>query len=129
MQPLDLTRTYLHLVGETDVHELAVTDDFWERIQERTDLHQGRLVVRSVFGGDWSTWEVHPAGEELVTLLSGELTFLLEQGGAVERVTLSQVGDTVIVPRGVWHTADVPEAASALFVTPGAGTQHRPREK
>lgn len=28
---------------------------------------------------------------------------------------------------GVWHTADVPSAATALFITAGQGTEHRPR--
>ena len=26
-----------------------------------------------------------------------------------------------------WHTADVHEPGSALFITPGRGTEHRPR--
>lgn len=28
---------------------------------------------------------------------------------------------------GTWHTADVQSEATALFVTAGMGTQHRPR--
>ena len=33
----------------------------------------------------------------------------------------------LINPRGVWHTADVHEPGEGLFVTPGLGTEHRPR--
>ena len=36
-------------------------------------------------------------------------------------------GDGVLNPPGVWHTADVHEPGDALFITPGAGTEHRPR--
>ena len=36
-------------------------------------------------------------------------------------------GDYAINPPSVWHTADVDDAATALFITAGDGAQHRPR--
>ena len=36
-------------------------------------------------------------------------------------------GEYVINAPGVWHTADVEGSATALFITAGAGTEHRPR--
>jgi hypothetical protein len=36
-------------------------------------------------------------------------------------------GEAVVNPRNVWHTATVHEPGDALFVTPGRGTEHRPR--
>jgi hypothetical protein len=33
----------------------------------------------------------------------------------------------VVDPPGVWHTADVQEPGTALFVTPGHGTELEPR--
>ncbi len=36
-------------------------------------------------------------------------------------------GDYAINPPGVWHTADIAEAATALFITAGFGTEHKPR--
>jgi len=36
-------------------------------------------------------------------------------------------GEYAINPPGVWHTADVTETATAIFITAGEGTQHRPR--
>jgi hypothetical protein len=38
-----------------------------------------------------------------------------------------EAGQAVVNPRGVWHTVDVHEPGQALFVTPGRGTEHRPR--
>jgi hypothetical protein len=38
-----------------------------------------------------------------------------------------QPGEAMVNPRGVWHTADVHEPGKGLFVTPGRGTEHRPR--
>ena len=34
--------------------------------------------------------------------------------------------DAIVVPRGEWHTARVLEPTEAIFVTRGAGTEHRP---
>ena len=36
-------------------------------------------------------------------------------------------GQYAINKPGVWHTADAAESATVLFITAGAGTEHRPR--
>ena len=36
-------------------------------------------------------------------------------------------GEYAINPPGTWHTADVEASATALFITAGEGTDHRPR--
>ena len=36
-------------------------------------------------------------------------------------------GEYAINGPGVWHTADVDDEATALFITTGWGTEHRPR--
>jgi hypothetical protein len=46
--------------------------------------------------------------------------------GAERRVEL-RAGEAVVNPRNVWHTADVTEPCRTLFVTPGQGTEHKPR--
>jgi quercetin dioxygenase-like cupin family protein len=46
--------------------------------------------------------------------------------GRHESVPLT-AGDYAINPPGVWHTADVAESATAIFITAGEGTEHRPR--
>jgi len=40
---------------------------------------------------------------------------------------LLNAGQYAINAPGVWHTADVSGKATALFITAGMGTQHRPR--
>jgi len=44
-----------------------------------------------------------------------------------ERVVELRPGQAVINPAGVWHTARVLEPGVALFVTPGRGTEAKPR--
>jgi hypothetical protein len=53
---------------------------------------------------------------------------LLQQSpdGDITAIELAR-GEYAVNPRGVWHTADVAEAATCLFITAGLGTQHRPR--
>jgi quercetin dioxygenase-like cupin family protein len=46
--------------------------------------------------------------------------------GTVTSVRLG-AGQYAINPPGVWHTADVEGPSTAVFITAGEGTQHRPR--
>ena len=88
---------------------------------------EGRLVSQWDFAESWTSWEVHPLGAELVICTAGAITLLQEHpDGRVERVTLGP-GDYAINGPGVWHTADVEGSATALFITVGEGTSHRPR--
>ena len=91
------------------------------------DGAEGRLVSMYTFTEDWTSWEMHPAGEEVVLCLSGAMVLTQEfPDGHRETVRLGS-GEYAINPRGVWHTADIAGEASALFITAGEGTQNRPR--
>lgn len=103
--------------------------DFYASYIERTagDGSEGRLVSYYTFTQSWEMWEMHPAGDEVVLCTAGKMTLLQEGlGGAVTSVTLGP-GDYAINAQGVWHTADVDGSATALFITAGFGTEHRPR--
>jgi mannose-6-phosphate isomerase-like protein (cupin superfamily) len=91
------------------------------------DGKEGRLVSLFSFSQSWDSWEMHPEGDEVVMCLSGEITLHQEKrDGSTVTVTLS-AGEYVINPPGCWHTADVEGEATALFITAGLGTEHRPR--
>ena len=91
------------------------------------DGAEGRLVAMHTFSAPWDAWEMHPKGDEVVLCLSGEITLLQEsQDGRTAQITLAP-GEYAINPPGVWHTADVDGTATALFITAGLGTEHRPR--
>jgi mannose-6-phosphate isomerase-like protein (cupin superfamily) len=121
----ELDTTYIHLPDGPRALPLEVGPDFWATIATRTDLDDGRLVALFHYDGDWPTSEVHPAGDEIVYLLSGRVDLVLEED-AGERVVEMRGGTAAIVPRGVWHTARVHEPGDALHITCGAGTQNRP---
>ena len=87
----------------------------------------GRLVAMHEFDAPWDMWECHPLGSEVVLCLSGEMTLIQElDDGSHQRIDLVE-GQYAINPPGTWHTADINSAASALFITTGMGTEHRPR--
>jgi quercetin dioxygenase-like cupin family protein len=92
------------------------------------DGAEGRLVSLHSFDQSWDSWEMHPSGDEVVLCTAGEITLHQEmEGGELNSVTLGP-GEYVINPPGIWHTADVRSMATALFITAGLGTEHRPRE-
>lgn len=120
-----LDTTYIHLRPDEHAVALEVGDRFWADIDGRRDLDAGRLMGSLGQSADWDHWERHPAGDEILTLLSGELELVLETVDG-ERRSVLLPGQTFIVPRGVWHRGIVRKPGRLMFVTPGAGTEHRP---
>lgn len=91
------------------------------------DGAEGRLVSLFRFSQSWDSWEMHPAGDEVVLCLEGTITLHQEHAdGSTQTVTLA-AGEYAINPPGTWHTADVEGEATALFITAGEGTEHRAR--
>jgi mannose-6-phosphate isomerase-like protein (cupin superfamily) len=105
------------------------TPDWYARYGEAysADGLEGRLVSMHTFHEPWSSWEMHPNGEELVLCVQGQITLHQEIEGSRRTVTL-RAGEAVINPPGAWHTADVEAPATAVFITAGAGTEVRARE-
>ena len=69
---------------------------------------------------------MHPAGDEFVYQISGVMRLIFEDGKGLAPIRL-QNGHFAIIPKGIWHTADVEELGTALFITAGEGTLSRPR--
>lgn len=124
----DLSATYLRLRPDASVEPLAVDNTFWQRISsgQLGDFHNEFLVAGGNYDKDWPMWEMHPNGDEVVYLLAGSATFVLQHAQGTVSVELKKPGEYLIVPKGTWHTAKFREATQMLFVTPGEGTQHRP---
>jgi quercetin dioxygenase-like cupin family protein len=111
-------------VSEPEFDGLAWYAQYAER--HAADGIEGRLVSMHSFSTPWSMWEMHPFGSEVVICTAGTITLVQEIGGEQVRSVL-HAGDYAINPPGVWHTADVEHAATAVFITAGAGTENRPR--
>ncbi len=105
---------------------LDVGENFWSDLNEKYGDFAGHSLISCFsFEEPWPTWEVHPAGDEFVCLLEGDVQMTLAMPGGDETLRLSEPGSFVIVPRGVWHTAAPSAPSRMLFVTPGQGTENR----
>lgn len=124
----NLLGRYVVLEPDLSVVGVDVTSTIWEDLDRRFEGFKGRLLVAQFdFEADWPTWEVHPKGDEVVVLISGAADMVLDHGGSHRVTSLSQPGSFVIVPKGTWHTARISTPTSMLFITPGEGTENRPK--
>ena len=132
---IDLLKNYLLLEPDGTAVPLPGGGEFWSQLMSgnATDpgirrlmgSEKGRLLSALPMVADWTNWEMHPAGDELLFMLEGKATFILELAEGMKEVALS-AGRLLVIPKGVWHTAKVSEPACLLAITAGLGTQHRP---
>lgn len=132
---IDVLKNYLLLEPDGTAVRLPGGEEFWSQlmsddatdsgIRQLMDSEKGRLLSASSMGADWTNWEMHPAGDEVLFMLEGKATFVIDHSDGLREVTLS-AGRLLVIPRGVWHTAKVSEPARLLAITAGSGTQHRP---
>lgn len=127
-KPHSLATTCLRLRSDASIEPMKLDETFWPRLMagELGTFHNEYLVTMHAFDADWGSWESHPNGDEIVFLIEGRATFVLETDSGEKRVELTDSGTFVFVPKGTWHTAKVAQSARMLFITAGEGTQHRP---
>ena len=130
LDAFDLARTFVHLgrgSTATPLSDFAWSPEYLDAYAGAfaADGREGRLVCVIAQDATWDGWERHPAGDEVVVLLSGRVDVVQDLDGAdARRGAATRRGDGQ--PANVWHTARVHEPGQALFITPGAGTEHRP---
>lgn len=130
MQAQHILADYVHFPDGSAAQAVHAGPSFWHDLANglHPALAEGRLLTAFSFSAPWPTWERHPAGEELVMLLAGAASVVLELDGGEHVVELREPGAYVLVPRGTWHTARTNVATTVLFLTPGAGTETRPAQ-
>ncbi len=69
--------------------------------------------------------ERHPDGDELLYLIAGDATIVLERPDGEEHIAL-HAGAACIVPRGLWHRVIPRGEITLLYATPGPRTERRP---
>jgi len=121
---MNLSSTFVVVNPDHSATPVAVTPTIWQELNQRFDQFKGRVLFSCFsFDSDWETWEMHPAGDEIVCLLAGRASFEFEGRGHVGE--LAKPGEFLIVPRATWHTAHTNVPTTMLFVTPGEGTQNK----
>ena len=132
---IDPAKNYLLLEADGAAVLLPGGRDFWSQLMsgEATDSgilrlmdsEKGRLLSVLPMSADWTNWEMHPAGDEILFMLEGKANFVLDLPDGLREVALNS-GRLLVIPKGVWHTAKVREPARLLALTAGSDTQHRP---
>lgn len=122
--PHDIEKTRPIFRPDKMVALKEVTENFFMELgQDFGDFKDHILVSTFSFDENWPTWEIHPEGDELVLMLSGDTDLVLAREDGGEDVTrVNKPGQYVIVPKGTWHTARPHAPTSMLFLTPGEGT-------
>ncbi|HEV7633636.1 MAG TPA: cupin domain-containing protein [Steroidobacteraceae bacterium] len=125
MQPLNIESACVFLDADSGARSVPIDADFWPALMSGRLGPVRRLVSSFSYDADWPSWERHPAGEELVMLLEGDVELVLETEGGETRVVLTRPGSYVLVPTNTWHTAKVRAPSRMFFITPGEGTENR----
>ena len=132
--PFRLDETYAFLKDGGSA-PLVPTAGLWQELMSGQPKSEGAMLLSTGDGWlvalytidtDTPAWEMHPSGDELLTMLSGEMEVVFERAGGEASITI-RTGETCRVPRGTWHRQVVRQAGRYLGMTYGRGTQHRGR--
>lgn len=118
--PFELLRTHF-LLGANGSAEAGKIPGAYGLAQKTEGWFFGAACIE----GPARWWEIHPLGDEILFLSSGELAVTLEEGGA-HRVIKLRAGESWIVPRGTWHRIDANQPGELVFVTFQEETRNRP---
>ncbi len=81
-----------------DATAKSVTPDFYAELDAEFDGFAGCVLIsQHLFAEAWSTWEMHPAGDEVVYLLSGDVDVVLWAEDGERTVRVSEPGAFVVV--------------------------------
>jgi quercetin dioxygenase-like cupin family protein len=128
---IDITKVPIHLgPGGTagPVEDFDWSADSLAAYEQATEADgaDGRMVMMFHMVGAWTSWERHPLGAEVVVACTGTHRFVQEHDDGEHVIELT-AGQALVNPPGVWHTADSGEGGWIVTITPGLGTEHRPR--
>ncbi len=123
---MDLAEVFAVLRPDLSVDTVPVTPSIYAELDSRFNRFRNHVLISEhEFAESWPTWERHPAGDEIVVLLSGSAAMVLRQAEGDRVIELTRPGAFVVVPAGTWHTARTSVPTRMLFVTPGEGTENR----
>lgn len=129
-KPLNLRDVALVLDTQQRVHAMPTGPELYPQLDTQFNQFHGCVLLSEyAFNASWSSYEMHPAGDEVLYLLSGRCELLLEQQEQTLRIPFDTPGQVQVIAKGCWHSADVRpgESCRILFFTPGAGTEQRAR--
>lgn len=129
VNPIDNSKYYVEVKKDFTACIIEGGAAFWARPPEEISAgHQVLMVTIFESRENWLTQEMHPLGDEIITLMSGEVEFILNPGREEEKVRV-KAGETIVIPKGTWHTAAIISQAVAQHILMGQGTQVKEMNK
>ena len=123
--PFDLTETRLVMGPHGDATPKAISPAFYAELDAEFDHFAGHVLLSEhAFEEHWSSWEMHPKGDEIVYLIEGDVDFVLWTGTDERTLRVDRPGTYIVVPKGTWHTARPRRPTRMPSLTPGEGTRH-----
>ncbi|MAZ87425.1 MAG: cupin [Cellvibrionaceae bacterium] len=125
----NLEEQFVVVDEQMTMHAEQNRETLYQELDQTYDGFRGcKLISLHRFEADWPTWERHPAGDEMLVLLEGTIELQIKHKQGTSSVVLNSSGDSVVIPKGCWHTGKVSNTVRVLFVTPGEGTENLTRE-
>ena len=121
---LDLRRHFLHRQRDGSLLQVEADTRLFQGNSPRDLFNSGILTGTIRLAVGVSHWECHPAGDEMLYLLSGGLRLELTGADENEAQNLTP-GDAIVIPAGRWHRAVVDTPSDVLFMTPLTNSQVR----
>lgn len=126
-ETLHLDKDFVVLDEALTAHIEACDEGLFERLANNYGSFTNcKLISCFQFESDWPTWEIHPHGDEIVILLNGSATLVLEADAGNKSIVMDHPGSFAVIPVNTWHTAKISSPAKMLFITPGQDTRNRP---
>lgn len=84
------------------------------------DFDDGHAGVFWSEAGGPSPWEMHPTGDELLSVLEGEIEIEVLPDDRGPSTTIRVVaGEMIVVPRGCWHRHNILKRTKEFYLSPG----------
>lgn len=120
------TTTYVLLDAKGTATPMAGGEAFWSQPAPALDaIGKNWLMAEFAFASNWPNWEMHPQADEVVYLLEGEVRMLLRTASGIAVHPL-QAPAAMVIPKGVWHSAETAVPCRMLHLTLGDGTVLQP---
>ena len=128
---LDLQENCIYMARDGNMRSHAKTAEFFRTSGRSLEFMDGRTLalhcVSSPEDVHYPVWEMHPAGDELLILVSGSLSVDLRDGQTERAVPLPPRA-AFIVRAGIWHRLVVHEPSLLIAVTRRHNTVHDDRQ-
>ena len=125
LEPIDLSQTYTLLHSTGDIEKIQGGEHFWRAPRPHQDrAGQLWLLSEHQYEFDWEDQKMHPAGDEVIYLLSGSMDVILNVGKSATTIKLRTSG-VATIPRGIWYTIKVYSPCHVLNISREFNTKHK----